>query len=491
MLRSPVSLGGRDMRVLVIYALPATEIKTRQTVLQHLRALDSADRAVSVTYYNAHDGCPNLSAQTRPLPLPAQIEGEQFDVVILHYTFLASHWSSEALLKWKRAFNWISELDCLKAAIPQDEPDHCDLLDEWLFAWKVDVLFSVHYRPDRPLYPLMSRYAHIVNCLPGYIDEKTARSVNKSLLPIRDRPNDIVYRARQLPFSFGRAGMLKSEVGAKFAEAVKGTELQTDISLRTEDVILGENWFKFLASSKATIGSEGGYSTMDRRGELKALSASILSEQPNLTFDEFSNQMPPGWDGHDFCTITPRHFDAIMTKTCQILVEGEYSGILQPNKHYIPLRRDLTNMASVISTLRDVDRLTEIAETAYREILEAGTHSYRAFGNMVIDTIASRLEQDMKGEVPRCQDALEMVERQLVAERLRADLLQTDLAFANRQVGELNFRLADHPTTEHQYRQILELIRRTRFLAVAFGAIATVLALLLIFVAWILASGAR
>ncbi|MBT8506740.1 hypothetical protein B1F79_04690 [Coxiella-like endosymbiont of Rhipicephalus sanguineus] len=49
----------------------------------------------------------------------------------------------------------------------------------------------------------------------------------------------------------------------------------------------------------------------------------------------------------DYNQISPRHFEAVATKTLQILYEGEYSNILKPWVHYVPLKKDYSNFDEV------------------------------------------------------------------------------------------------------------------------------------------------
>jgi hypothetical protein len=73
--------------------------------------------------------------------------------------------------------------------------------------------------------------------------------------------------------------------------------------------------------------------------------------------------------------ISSRHFDAGGTETCQILVEGRYNDILSPDTHYIPLRRNLSNLDEALRKFADrglVNRMTR--ETG--EFLRA-SHTYR------------------------------------------------------------------------------------------------------------------
>ena len=41
-----------------------------------------------------------------------------------------------------------------------------------------------------------------------------------------------------------------------------------------------------------------------------------------------------------YLTMSPRVFEAAAVRSCQILFEGRYSGILEPMVHYIPLKKD-------------------------------------------------------------------------------------------------------------------------------------------------------
>ena len=85
------------------------------------------------------------------------------------------------------------------------------------------------------------------------------------------------------------------------------------------------------------------------------------------------------------------HLEAVITKTCQVLVEGDYDGILQPNRHYIPLKRDFSNLVEVLDKLRDDELLEEIANQAYEEIYMSKRYSYEKFASDIHDAISEAL----------------------------------------------------------------------------------------------------
>ena len=79
-----------------------------------------------------------------------------------------------------------------------------------------------------------------------------------------------------------------------------------------------------------------GSSALDRTGELRREISALLEDDPELSFAEVALRLPADWDDHRFFAIGPRHLEAALTGTAQILVEGEYDGVLEPDRHYLP-----------------------------------------------------------------------------------------------------------------------------------------------------------
>ena len=75
--------------------------------------------------------------------------------------------------------------------------------------------------------------------------------------------------------------------------------------------------------------------------------------------------------------VSSRHFDAIGTKTCQILVRGRYNDTLVAGEHYLALEPDFSNLDAVVAEFRDPDRRGEIAEAALAHALAGHTLDHR------------------------------------------------------------------------------------------------------------------
>jgi hypothetical protein len=438
-------------RILVIYYNRDDAHTTRLTMIHHVRLLEASDTKHDLVYYNAFDDYPSPELGEEPLPAPAWVHDTHFDAVILHYSFLAFHWNEMALIRWKRLFSWIGEMDCLKVAIPQDEYDRAGLLDEWLFDWGITEVFSCFDHDKRgPLYPFTRNRAKFHHCLTGYIDEKSAHQYQKHLLLPSQRQFDIVYRARHLPFWYGRAGQLKHRIAEIITPQAQILGLNCNISTQAEDTIPGPGWLDFLSSSRAVIGCESGVSVVDWRGEVEAQVRAILRAEPGLSFEEVSACMPTGWDSYRFLAISPRHFEAIVTKTCQILIEGDYSGVLKPDKHYISLKQDFSNLNESLEKIRDDCFVTEIVERAYNDIYLSGKYTYRAFAHQMEEVLFNRNVEDESQPVITMRDkeraevvdkTLESLERQLIIERHNYALQEAKLLEARQHIGELTSQL--------------------------------------------------
>ena len=105
-----------------------------------------------------------------------------------------------------------------------------------------------------------------------------------------------------------------------------------------------------------------------------------MLEDYNTPFEEieekfFRGRLRPPVYGK---AISSRHFDAIGMKTCQILLEGRYSDILQPHEHYIPVKSDLSNISDALAQFQDQDHVYKITNTAHDFVMASHTYTHRA-----------------------------------------------------------------------------------------------------------------
>ncbi|MGE0385651.1 MAG: glycosyltransferase [Gammaproteobacteria bacterium] len=148
--------------------------------------------------------------------------------------------------------------------------------------------------------------------------------------------------------------------------------------IRTERIDR-EQWAAFLRRCRAIIGAESGTYYLNDRGALLTKARDYnLHENRDATlqevFDRFYRGVTPGVSGK---AISSRHFEPIGTRTCQILMEGEYNGILRADEHFIPVRLDMADMAEAIGKFRDETFRLGVVQRAYDHVMSAHTYAHR------------------------------------------------------------------------------------------------------------------
>lgn len=401
------------MHVLVLYEHRRGEMLL--SVRQQLHLLDG--RGARIAYRNATAAAPPWLAWTAP------------DLCILSTTFLGARWHYD-FEDVRRKFRWVAALRCPKVALPQDEYDHAEVLDEWLLELGVTSVYSC-FGADKwkTLYPRLGSRVAVHETLTGFVNELAAGAVAHRIVPHAQRPHDIVYRARHLPYWFGSHGQLKHRIADAAQDAAGGLGLHTDISTRPEDTVFGDRWLDFLMSGRAVVGAESGSSVLDRRGEVRRRISELLAERPGLTFEQVDAQMPAGWDSYAFFAISPRHLEAVITKTAQVLVEGSYSGVLEPERHYIPVRRDLSNLDEALARLQDADAVEAMTERAYNDVYLSGRNNLSLLADQICAEVKTRRSSRFALPLALAQSRTPLVRRPIEGTPLR-QLVSWSLTFA-------------------------------------------------------------
>jgi hypothetical protein len=324
--------------------------------------------------------------------VPDWVRQTPFDLIIYHDLFFCGRWGGRPLFEQLCAkIEFLKDSPAYKIAVPQDEFMCADLLCEFINSFGVGAVFSVAPESEWPkIYRDVDRRKVRFYCvLTGYLEEETLARIEAVAQPGAPRPIDIGYRAggrtwRQAAW-LGRHGTLKIEIADAFAGRAPKFGIVTDISTRSEDTFMGDAWYEFLARCKYQIGLEGGASVLDWDGTRRLAVFEYIEQHPDCTFEEIEAACFPGLDGRfALFALSPRHLEACATRTCQILVEGAYNGVLEPWKHYVPVKRDFSDLDEVLQIVRD-DKLREgMVEAGYRDIVASGRYTYKAFAEFVV-----------------------------------------------------------------------------------------------------------
>jgi hypothetical protein len=329
-------------------------------------------------------------------PVTGALKKIRFDVVIFDVTFLCYRWVRPRAIfdEIFEKYSFLAKLDAVRAAFPQDEYDHSAILDEWLDAYRVDLVYAVVWDAWSELFPRVSRHSEIRRALTGYVDDDDVRRMSAFCLPFEDREVDVGYRARKLPANFGRHGLLKSTLGDRFAGLAKDRGLKLDVSTRPEDVFLGDDWLKFLGRSKFTLGCEGGSSLIDPRGEIRDRVEAYLRDRPEASFEEVEAACFRGLDRpKPLAAISPRTFEVAAARSGQILVEAPYLGVLRPREHYLPLKPDLSNVSEALDAMSDVPRMKSMIDACWDALIAPDTWRYSTHASEVMRDLERTLEK--------------------------------------------------------------------------------------------------
>lgn len=128
------------------------------------------------------------------------------------------------------------------------------------------------------------------------------------------------------------------------------------------------------------LGTESGVSAFDIDDRVRAEYEELKRDGHEPTLEELEEGTLGRLDGViEYRTIGPRHFEAAALRVCQVLYEGHYSGAMEPMVHYIPLRKDFSNLEQVLQRLSDPALRRELTENAYRDLIASGRYSYAGF----------------------------------------------------------------------------------------------------------------
>ena len=180
-----------------------------------------------------------------------------------------------------------------------------------------------------------------------------------------NRDIDIGYR------SFGSLYYLGHDERTAIAEyfQINATrlDLTIDLSLNPEDRFEMTGWADFLNRCRGQLGVEAGGDCFELTDETRKRVNAYTQENPDADFSEIRDRFFADYENRVSLRImSGRNIEAAGTKTCQILFDGEYGGYLKPDVHYIPLRKDFSNIDDVIRKFRDEEVRTQIVEDAYQ-----------------------------------------------------------------------------------------------------------------------------
>lgn len=333
-------------------------------VMDHIRAFSLYSRH-NVVLYNP------LQMKQRWL-----VGFDEYDVLLIHYSIfiLGEYFLSRQLSLDIRNYNG------LKMLIIGDEYRYINDMVDKIADLGIDVLFSSLSTDNIGKVYGADVLKHVIKVskLPGYVPENLVKFNSP---PVKERKYHVTYRARELPFWLGDHSRLKHVIAEQFPALIgEKYELIYDVSAKENERLYGKKWIRFLCESKAVLGTEGGASIFDFDGSAERDVLAYMADHPQADYDEVRENVLTRYEGNVVHkTITPRVFECIALKVAMVMFPGDYSGVLKPWEHYIPLNEDFSNAAEVAELLKDDSYLQNLVDRVYRDVIETSQYSMESF----------------------------------------------------------------------------------------------------------------
>lgn len=356
--RRPVQPTYGQPQVLFLYQHYWNNVKT---VLHHLEAFHRFSR-FDVSYVSSTSKC--------------RYRLDDFAAIVIHYTSRVCH-PGHISPCWYEA---MKNFKGVKALYLQDEYENVHLARKTFADLQFDFVFTCV--PDSEIekvYPKrMFPKTTFVNVLTGYVPLDIDDIPEGP--PMAQRKTLIGYRGRNLGYWYGDLGQEKVEIGRRMKRVCQERGLPVDIGWEESDRIYGDDWFRFLGSSRATLGTESGANVFDWDGSLRTDIQREVLRNPNVGYDEIRERFLKGREGEVVMNqISPKMFEAVATRTALVLYEGRYSDVLQPNRNFIPLKKDFSNVDDVLRKVQDADLLLEMTDRTYDDVVRSGRYDYQSF----------------------------------------------------------------------------------------------------------------
>ena len=235
--------------------------------------------------------------------------------------------------------------------------------------WDVDTATKVYKKQNK------NQKMNLMQFLTGYVPDEYAEFDIFS----RQKDIDVGYRGSLHSLLLGRLSYEKWNIGDRFIPYARKAGLKYDISSKWEDRFMGDDWLNFLKRCKAVLGVESGSDIVDYTGEVKKQYDKFVKKHPWATEEEILDFVEQFKGEITYRAISPRHLEAAACGALQILYEGEYQGILKPYVHYVPLKRDYSNIAEVLDYIKDDAKRERIVTQAREDLILSGKYSFRNF----------------------------------------------------------------------------------------------------------------
>ena len=391
-------------KLLVIYSIVSTVVAT---TMEYVRSFGSYSRN-DVSYINGTHGA------------RLGVELDDFDAVWLNYCCRLC-FPGYVGADMRHA---IKTYRGLKLVSVQDEYEQTENLRQAIEELEFDVVFSVVPESARNYVYPKERFprTEFISVLTGYVPEQL--EAKGGTTPLERRPITIGYRGRDIGARYGELGFWKAQIGRRMKAICLERNIPCDIEVSEASRIPGKSWYTFIESCRTMLGTESGSNVFDFDGSIQRRDEALKRAHGRLSpmsHQEFASYVAEHESNVGMGQISPRVFEAAALRTPQILLTGRYSGLIEPDEHYLELKKDFSNLDDVLRQVEDIPALQAMAQRTYDRLIASGAYSYRRFVELVDSVIERKLSA--RGE----RRATTTIARPTTGSRAGSHLLVTDL----------------------------------------------------------------
>ncbi|MEO8679084.1 MAG: glycosyltransferase [Vicinamibacterales bacterium] len=191
--------------------------------------------------------------------------------------------------------------------------------------------------------------------------------------PDEQRPIDIGYRADDGPYYLGHRE--RRQIADYFTTHAQAMGLRADISMAPADRFDELRWAAFLNRCKGQLGTEAGGDYFDLDDTARLCTLALERKSRDVSFEEvYANCL------QDLTSVVPlrilsgRNVEAAATGTTQILFEGRYDGYFVADEHYIPLKKDFSDVDDAVRKFRDAAVRSRVSANALALVRQEFTY---------------------------------------------------------------------------------------------------------------------
>lgn len=317
-----------------------------------------------------YDGDSRYIVHNAYTKFPKLLKYFPFDAIIMMSTFMDVLTYKGTSGRWIKQYEFLKLHVGTKIVFPQDDYWFSEERDQFYCEYNIDRIYPVC--PPESWHELIPRYLERGGeAKQGYTTYVTPRirELRRFSQPVQSRENHVTYRATKSPKAPNKYGIIKGSIGDLFDKKVNHSKIKCDISTDPKNLIYGDAWYRFVANSRAIIGSNSGSSVRLRNLSVFEDLRKYQREHPWKSGLEVEYEFfAPDDRGKEYTAISPRNVEAAMLGTLQVLVEGPYSNILEPNTHYVPLDVSCDNIATVMEIVNNDVQAEKITEACREKI---------------------------------------------------------------------------------------------------------------------------